>query len=128
MAANELKKQVDTFITRPEFQRRFKFREQLDDAGRSEPRNIAEGFARFKHKEFAQFVRVANGSEAEVLNHFIDAHDQRLRSNDEFLMAEHLTRRGILGTSPWHAASGHQPLGTPTHGTHGTHRKLEFPS
>ena len=93
--ANQLKNQVDAFLQRPEFKRRFKFCEQLDDAGRSGPRNIAEGFARFKHKEFAQFVRVAKGSEAEVLNHFIDAHDLRLITNDEFLMAEHLCKRAL---------------------------------
>ena len=45
------------------------------DAARSAPRNIAEGFARYKHKEFAQFVRIANGALAEVLDHFIDAVD-----------------------------------------------------
>lgn len=62
---------------------------------RSGPRNIAEGFARYRHKEFAQFVRIAKASEAEVLNHFIDAHDQRLMTDDEFQRAEHLTRRAL---------------------------------
>lgn len=76
--ANQLKIEVDALLARPEFKRRYKFCEQFDDAARSAPRNIAEGFARFKHKEFAQFTRVAKGSEAEVLNHLIDAQDQRL--------------------------------------------------
>ena len=93
--ANKLKNQVDAFLPRPEFKRRFKFCGQLDDAGRSGPRNIAEGFARFKHKEFAQFVRVAKGSEAEVLNHFIDALEQRLLTKDEFLMSQHLCKRAL---------------------------------
>lgn len=93
--ANELKLEVDRFLARPAFKQRFKFSEQFDDAARSGPRNIAEGFARFKHKEFAQFVRVAKGSEAEVLNHFIDAHDQRLITKDELLMAEHLVKRAL---------------------------------
>lgn len=53
--ANELKLKVDRYLARPEFRRRAKFCEQIDDAARSGPRNIAEGFARFKHKEFAQF-------------------------------------------------------------------------
>lgn len=93
--AHELKTQVDGFIARSEFKRRFAFCEQLSDAARSGPRNIAEGFARFKHKEFAQFVRIAKGSEAEVLNHFIDAHDQRLMTRDEFLIAEHTVKRAL---------------------------------
>ena len=69
--------------------------DQLSDAARSAPRNIAEGFARYRHKEFAQFVRIAKGSEAEVLNHFIDLRDLRLISEDDFLQAEHLCRRAM---------------------------------
>lgn len=97
--ANQLKMEVDRYLARPEFKRRFKFCEQLGDAARSGPRNIAEGFARFRHKEFAHFVRVAKGSEAEVPNHFIDAHDQRLITRDEFLMTEHLVKRALKATN-----------------------------
>jgi four helix bundle protein len=93
--AHQLKVLVDAYLNRPEFKLRYKFREQLDDAVRSAPRNIAEGFARYKHKEFAQFVRIAKGSEAEVLNHLIDARDQRLITNDEFLYSEHLVKRAL---------------------------------
>lgn len=93
--ARELKVLADAILARPEAVRRFKFCDQLSDAARSGPRNIAEGFARFKHKEFAQFVRIAKGSEAEVLNHFIDARDMRLISDEEFLRAEHLVKRAI---------------------------------
>jgi len=39
--------------------------------------------------------RIAKGSEAEVLNHFIDAHDQRLMTDEEFQRGEHLARRAI---------------------------------
>lgn len=93
--AHQLKLRVDEFITRPEVARRFKFCDQLGDAARSAPRNIAEGFGRYKHKEFAQFVRIAKGSEVEVLNHLIDACDQRLISRDEFLMAEHDVKKAL---------------------------------
>ena len=93
--AHQLKIRVDAFLCRPEFQRKFKFRDQLSDSARSAPRNIAEGFARYKHKEFAQFVRIAKGSEAEVLNHMIDALDQHLVTQEEFLFTEHLTKRAL---------------------------------
>jgi four helix bundle protein len=93
--AHQLKLRVDLFLLSPDFRRHYKFCDQLSDAVRSGPRNIAEGFARFKHKEFAQFVRIAKGSEAEVLNHLIDARDQRLITDDEFLLAEHLTKRAL---------------------------------
>src|SRR5688500_15417887 len=93
--AHQMKVRVDVFLYCPEFRRHFKFCEQLSDAARSGPRNIAEGHARFKHKEFAQFVRIAKGSEAEVLNHLIDAHDQRLITTDELQINEHLTKRAM---------------------------------
>jgi four helix bundle protein len=93
--ANELKQLADAFLAKPDVVRRFKFCDQLSDAAHSGPRNIAEGFARFRHKEFAQFVRVAKGSVAEVLNHFVDARDLRLLSDEEFIHAEHTARRAL---------------------------------
>ena len=72
--AHELKLIADRLVAKPDVARRFKFCDQLSDAARSGPRNIAEGFARFKHREFAQFVRIAKGSE-------------------EFLRAEHAARK-----------------------------------
>ena len=93
--AHEAKIRVDEFLSRPDFKRHYKFSDQLSDAARSAPRNIAEGFARFKHKEFAQFVRIAKGSEAEVLNHLIDARDQNLITEDELLQTEWLLKRAL---------------------------------
>jgi four helix bundle protein len=93
--AHQLKLRVDLFVGSPEFRLRYRFCEQLSDAARSAPRNIAEGYGRFKHKEFAQFVRIAKGSEAEVLNHLIDAFDQRLITTDELAINEQLTKRAM---------------------------------
>ncbi len=73
----------------------FKFRDQLLDCSRSAPRNIAEGFGRFKHKEFAQFVRVAKGSMAEVLEHFIDAVDNGYVDAEEFRSYEHACKKAL---------------------------------
>ena len=93
--ARELKIKIDGLLSRPEFARRYKFCDQLGDSARSAPRNIAEGFGRFGNKEFAQFTRVAKGSEVETLNHLIDAHDQKLLSDDEFNELEHITRTAL---------------------------------
>ena len=77
--STQLKIQVDEFLNRPDFKRKFKLVDQLSDAVRSAPRNIAEGHMRgFKHKEFIFFLRIARGSLGEVLNHLLDAHRQRL--------------------------------------------------
>ena len=93
--AHQLKLRVDLFLLSPDFRRHYRFSEQLSDAVRSGPRNIAEGFGRYRHREFAQFVRIAKASEVEVLNHLIDAQDQRLITTDEFQITEHLTKRAI---------------------------------
>ena len=93
--AHQLKLRVDLFLLSPDFRRHYRFTEQLSDAVRSGPRNIAEGFGRYRHREFARFVRIAKASEVEVLNHLIDAQDQRLITTDEFQITEHLTKRAI---------------------------------
>jgi four helix bundle protein len=47
--------------------------EELDRFMSDAPRNIAEGFGRFAPKEFAQFLRIAIGSEHETRNHILKA-------------------------------------------------------
>jgi four helix bundle protein len=80
---------------RPDVSRDFEFRDQLRDASRSAPRNIAEGCARDKHKESAQFVRVAKGSMGEVLDHFIDAVDNGYLTPAEFGAHEHACKKAL---------------------------------
>ena len=75
--------------------RDFKLHEQIRDAARSVPRNIAEGFARYKHKDFARFVRIAKGSEAELLNHFQEAFDDGSMSEVERRTLEHAAKKAI---------------------------------
>jgi four helix bundle protein len=93
--ARDLKLLAYQLLSRPEAAKDFGFRDQLSDAARSAPRNIAEGFARFRHKEFAQFARVAKGSEGEVLNHFIDAVDSGYLSKEEFPHFEHAAKKAL---------------------------------
>jgi four helix bundle protein len=96
--SHEVKLLVDVFLERPEVQRKFRFREQLSDAARSGPANIAEGFGRFGNKEFARYARIAKASLTEVLNHLIDACDQRLLTKDELLRHEHEIRKALKAT------------------------------
>ena len=93
--AREVKIRVDIFLCCPEFRRHFQFCDQLGDAAGSGPRHIAEGHERFSHREFARLVRMARGSEAQVLNHLADAHAQRLITADEFAINEQLIRRAM---------------------------------
>ena len=90
--AEELKLRVYAFLDRPNVKRKFGYCDDMARAARSGPSNIAEGFGRFGNKEFAKFARIAKASQVEVLNHFIDARDQRLLTQDEFLLEEHYAR------------------------------------
>jgi four helix bundle protein len=90
---------VDVFLGCPEFRQHFKSCRQLAAAARSGPRHIAEGSARLKHQDFAQLVRNARESEIQVLNHLIDAHDQRLISTDELLINRLLAKRALRAAS-----------------------------
>lgn len=82
-------------LKRPSPAHDFKFRDQLSDAARSAPRNIAEGFARYRHKEFAQFVRIAKGSIAEVLDHCIDAVDNGYLAENELPEHEYACKQAL---------------------------------
>ena len=93
--SREVKMLAHALLAKPETARDFKFRDQLLDASRSAPRNIAEGFARYKHKEFAQFVRIAKGSLGEVLAHFIDAVDNGYLTPAEFAEHEHACKKAL---------------------------------
>jgi four helix bundle protein len=92
--AHLLNLRVDLFLLSPDFKRNYQRAAQLSDAVRSGPRNIAEGFAH-DQRAFADRVRVAKGSEAEVLSHLIAAYDQRLITLDELQITERLTRRAM---------------------------------
>lgn len=96
--SRDVKCRVDLFLERPEVQRKYKFCDQLADSARSAPGNIAEGFGRFGNKEFARYSRIAKASLIEVLNHLIDAQDQRLLTKDELLAHEHHIRKALKAT------------------------------
>ena len=86
---------VRTLCDRSSFDRDERLRGQLLDAGRSGPRNIAEGFARWKHADFARFVRIAKASEVELLNHFHEATKSRHITTAERDKLSHAARKAI---------------------------------
>jgi four helix bundle protein len=93
--AYELNRLACTLAMRPIVRRDRLFHDQLVDAGCSAPRNLAEGFGHFHHREFARFSRIAKASELEVLNHFIEARDRRYLSADEFPRFEHAAKKAL---------------------------------
>jgi four helix bundle protein len=82
--SNELKLGIYPFAEQPQVKRDFKFYDQIRDAAASAPRNIAEGFGRRSHADFARFLDVARGSLAESQNHLQDAVDRGYMDDREF--------------------------------------------
>ena len=87
--ATELQRLAQRICEKPIVRVDWKFRVQLMDAAASAPRNIAEGFGRSYHPEFARFARIAKASELEVLNHLTDARARGYIDDAELDAADH---------------------------------------
>ena len=71
--AFELKEKVVALVAgSPGAKRDFEFRDQLIDACKSVPRNIAEGYGRYRPSEISRFLEIAMGSLDETENHLRD--------------------------------------------------------
>ena len=93
--ANRLKLAVLALCKRESFKDDRDLYYQLIDAARSGPRNIAEGFGRWRHGDFARFTRMARASEIELLNHFLDARDSGHISEVERAQLAHTAKQAI---------------------------------
>ena len=93
--AVQLQTIVDRLCDRQVIASDLKFRDQLSDAAASGPRNIAEGFGRFYHPEFARFARIAKASEQEVLNHLYRARNRNYITSAEFEDAAWAARKAL---------------------------------
>ena len=70
--ANEIKDEVLALIERTPARRDYRFAGQVRDAATSIPSNVAEGFHRYNPAEFANFLRYARASVAELLTRLPD--------------------------------------------------------
>lgn len=93
--AVQLRRVVDEYCEKPVIRRNFKFHDNLLDAAESAPRNIAEGFGRKSHPEFSRFAYIARGSEQEVLNGLIKAHEKGWISAAEYDKGDHAARKAL---------------------------------
>ena len=75
------------------------FREQIRRASSSPPANIAEGFGRFKPREFAQFLRIARASLLETRNHIEDGRTKKYFSEEELARLLDLQTRATKATT-----------------------------
>jgi four helix bundle protein len=85
-----------------EASRDFKFRGQLRDAVSSVARNLAEGFYRYDHPDFATFTRYARASLGETQDLLRDGRKRRFWSEAQTRPADALARRAMIGVSRLH--------------------------
>jgi four helix bundle protein len=95
--ADEIRRRVHEISATPDIARDFKFRDQLRDAASSIPRNIAEGFGRYRHGEFAQFLFIARGSLFELRDILRDGRSRRLLNEKSVKEIDWLCVRTRIG-------------------------------
>ena len=82
--ADELRKEVNAICEIPSVAKHFSFCESFRDAAGSTCHNLAEGFARFKSGELAQFFRYGLASLAEVEDHLKECLTREFINQAEF--------------------------------------------
>jgi four helix bundle protein len=97
--ARSLNKEVTRILTKPVFDRHHKFRDNLSDAASSVRRNIAEGFGRRGHKEFARFLNISLSSLKEVEDGLIECVDNEWATQEEVAEALRFCKRTTVATA-----------------------------
>jgi four helix bundle protein len=94
-----LKKEVTKILGKPVLARHHRFRDNLSDAASSVRRNIAEGFGRRGHKEFARFLNISLSSLKEVEDGLIECVDSEWATEEETAEALRLCKRTTVATA-----------------------------
>src|SRR5262245_60353736 len=93
--ATELKLGIYDVLERPHVRIDRDFCEDVRDAARSAPSNIAEGFGRRTDPDFAHFLDIARGSLNECRNHISDARDRNYINENERSALDSLASRAV---------------------------------
>ncbi len=97
--AHELKCEVYAFTDKMPAKQDRDFCQDIRASARSAPSNIAEGFGRETHRDFAHFLSVARASLIETDNHLQDALDCRYISASEHTRLTSLATRALTATT-----------------------------
>jgi four helix bundle protein len=93
--ANELKVAIYDVLERPHIKTDRDFCDDVRDAAKSAPANIAEGFGRRTDPDFAHFLDIARGSLNECRNHIGDARDRNYINENERSALDSLASRAV---------------------------------
>jgi len=77
----------------------FKYRDQIRDSASGAPRCIAEGFGRFRPREFARFLEFARASLMETRNSLIDGRDSNYLGDALFSRLMNLAAAALSATT-----------------------------
>jgi four helix bundle protein len=97
--SHELKCEVFEFTAVGAASRDFKYRDQIRASSASAAANIAEGFGRYRPREFAHFLGFAKASLTETRNHLIDGRDRGYIGDQLCLRLLNLSRAAERATT-----------------------------
>lgn len=97
--AHELKCELYAVTATGPAARDFKYRDQVRDSSASAAANIAEGFGRFRPRDFANFLSYAKASLVETQNHLTDGHDRGYLSDPLYWRLTNLARAAERATT-----------------------------
>ena len=97
--AEELRVEVLNLVDRSAARRDFKFRDQIIPAASSVAANIAEGYGRQAHADFARFIGIAVGSLRETETWLRDGIDREFWTADQVAAPLLLCKRLTVGLS-----------------------------
>ena len=98
-----LRQTVVALLAKPSLSRHREFCDQIRRSSSSAPSNIAEGFGRYKPRDFARYMRIALGSLGETQNHLRAALNDNLISQEEFDRTWDLAVRAIKTSKRLHS-------------------------
>ena len=101
--SEQLRQAVVAILAKPTVGRHRTFRDQIERSARSAPSNIAEGFSRYKPREFARYMRIALGSLGETQNHLRAALNDKLITEEDFDKPWSLAVRAIKASKKLHS-------------------------
>ena len=88
--------------SRPPVARNFDFVNQTETAARAACRNIAEGFWRYQHPQFAQFLNIAKASLGELLDSVDEALARNYVTPQEYESLNKLVSSALASTTSLH--------------------------
>jgi four helix bundle protein len=94
--ADELRARIVRFTSEPPIVYDAKYCSQVREAASSVPANIAEGFCRYGHRDFARFLSIARASLAETQVRLKDGADRLYLSQAELGELQVLARRAMI--------------------------------